>query len=186
VGEGTGLGLATVHGIVMEYGGEITVESTVGEGSTFSVYLPVVPEIDVVVEAVSVADYRGTARVLAVDDEVIITDLLTDILSNIGYTVTRENNSLRALERLCSNTEEFDVLITDLTMPGLTGDILAMQVLKVKPGFPIVLMTGSEQTFSREDAEKLGVLRYVTKPLTPQKVAEAVYESVAFARPPKV
>ena len=182
VGEGTGLGLSTVHGIVAEYGGEITVDSAVGEGSVFTVYLPAITEKEVAVETVSTVDYRGEARVLVVDDEVIITDLLSDILTGLGYTVMKENNSMRALERICSGTEEFDVLVTDFTMPGLTGDRLAAQVLKVKPGMPVVLMTGSEQSFGKDDALQLGITCYIAKPLTPHKVAEAVFDAMVLAR----
>jgi CheY-like chemotaxis protein/two-component sensor histidine kinase len=177
-GAGTGLGLAVTHGVVKDCGGFIEVESELGKGSAFHVYLPVLP--DESAEA-PVADRgcslpTGTERILFVDDEPSIVHISQEILSTLGYTVAAEVESLAALELFKAAPDAFDLLITDQTMPGLTGSELTKAVLALRPELPVILCTGYTAAVSEKDALAIGVRRYAIKPLNTAKLATLVRE----------
>jgi len=180
VGRGTGLGLAIVHGAVEEYKGFVEVESRVGKGTVFSVYLPATEEPlapTVVVERQDRGKVRlGNARVLVVDDELLLVKINEKRLKGQGYQVTAVTDSRKALEMFRSQPDSFDLLVTDQTMPGLTGADLAKAVLEIRPSLPIILCTGHSDVVSEEEARALGIRKYVFKPLRGDELLDAVQE----------
>ncbi|MBU1567957.1 MAG: response regulator [Proteobacteria bacterium] len=166
VGQGTGLGLSVVHGIVKDCGGHIMVDSVEGQGSTFTIYLPTVERSASYDEvAVISAKLRGTETILVVDDEPVILDVTRTYLQIQGYTVQTEKNSQVALNRFRDNPQGIDMLISDVTMPHLTGDRLARECLAVRPNLPIILMTGYTDLVSDQGLRELGVRALIMKPV---------------------
>lgn len=166
VGKGTGMGLSVVHGIVRSYGGFIKVESEVDKGTTFSVYIPVSEREIVQKQNLIVPSVRkGVEHILVVDDEEAIVNFLKTALEHLGYKVTATTNSLEALQKFEDDPEDFDVLITDQTMPNMPGSELACKILKMRPHFPIILCTGYSSIITAERAQKMGIREYVMKPV---------------------
>ncbi|MCK5227059.1 MAG: response regulator, partial [Desulfobulbaceae bacterium] len=161
VGKGSGMGLALVHGIVQGCGGFIKVESGPGKGTTFNVYFPAMEEEIVEVEKKQQESLpRGDERILAVDDEEGIIELLKNMLKSLGYEVTAETSSEKTLEVFRTSPDSFDLIITDQTMPHLTGAELAKEILQIRPDIPIILCTGYSAMISEEKAKKIGIKRY--------------------------
>ena len=146
-GEGTGMGLAVVHGIIKSYGGEIIAFSRPGEGTAFDIYLPRVEDnsIDSEKTAKSSLPY-GKEKILFIDDEIAIVDTSKNILKKLGYSVTGVTNSPEALDIFLQNPDKYDMVITDQTMPGITGSQLARKVMSIRPDIPIILCTGYSET----------------------------------------
>jgi PAS domain S-box-containing protein len=166
-GEGTGLGLSVVHGIVTGHGGGIEVQSALGQGTTFSLYFPVLESITEIVEAVAVATPpTGKERVLLVDDEAALIEMGERVLVYLGYQVTTRTSSIEALELFRDQPDNFDLVITDYTMPNMTGGELAKHILAIRPGMPIVLCTGFSEVFTEEKAMAMGIQGYVMKPIS--------------------
>ena len=175
-GEGTGMGLALIHGIVKSYGGDIIVESDLGKGTTFNVYLPrIEAEIPSVVEIAAKLP-RGTERILFVDDEKVAVDAIQPILGNLGYKVTARTSSIEALEAFRHNPDAFDGVITDMTMPNMTGDILAKELLKIRPDIPIILCTGFSEQIDEKKAKEMGISAFVMKPIVMSEIANTIRE----------
>lgn len=180
--EGTGLGLSVVHGIVQSYGGHISVYSVPGQGTTFHVYLPRLAEESVAGEMGEGRPEplpRGTGRLLVVDDEEEIGRLLHLLLQNLGYEVEVCTQSAEALARFAKEPQSFDLLITDMTMPNMTGFELASRVLALRPGMPIVLCTGFSEIVTREKALALGIREFLMKPVTLKELAHVVQKALA-------
>ena len=176
-GKGTGLGLAVVHGIMVEHGGFVTVESEVGRGSTVSVHLPLIEPAGTAAD-VSLpetgAACRGTERIMVVDDERSIVRLLRQMLEGLGYTVTAREGSLDALTAFSRAPDRFDLVITDMTMPNLTGDKLARRIREIRPEIPVIICTGFSDRISPETAEAEGVTACLIKPIPRADLARAV------------
>jgi PAS domain S-box-containing protein len=172
-GLGTGLGLSVVHGIVSGYGGKIFVESTEGAGTTFTIFLKtdkkITPTVEVKPHTKDVP--KGKEHILVVDDEAFITDIMKQTLTRLGYEVTALTDSQAALALLIAKTKEFDLLITDLTMPGMTGLELAELSRKERPNLPIILCSGFNE-LKNTDVYKIGIREVLKKPIDRMKLAE--------------
>ncbi len=173
-GEGTGLGLSVVHGIVTNFGGTINVTSEVGKGTTFKVYFPVSKRtIGVEIEKEEPI-LKGSERILFVDDELTLTKIAQPMLQSLGYEVTTRLSSIDALALFKAKPEAFDLVITDMTMPNMTGDELAKELMAVRPDIPIILCTGFSAGITKEKAKALGIRSLVSKPILKRDIAEAI------------
>jgi PAS domain S-box-containing protein len=182
-GKGTGLGLAVVHGIVQSYGGDIRVESVAGRGTTFHVYLPTIKAAaDTSRRDVSMPLGRGE-RVLFVDDEAFIVDFGRQGLERLGYRVEGCRGSLEALELFRRAPDQYDLVITDMTMPKMTGDQLALEMLKLRPDLPIIISTGYSSRINPQQAQALGIRALLMKPLNLAELAHRVREAIDGAAP---
>ncbi len=176
-GEGTGMGLSVVYGIVKSFGGAITVESEVEKGSRFNVYLPLLMEEEIEWESEDSSPVvGGRERILIVDDEANLVELGMELLSNLGYDVTGRTSSLEALELFRVKPDSFDLVITDMTMPNMTGVDLAREMTIIRPDLPIILCTGFSEMISMEKATSFGIRRFITKPLLIKNLAMAIRE----------
>lgn len=165
-GEGTGLGLAVVHGIVNSLQGDITVYSEPGKGTTFHVYLPIVEEAKKTVhKEVTKPLPIGNERILLVDDDEVIVRMGRKILEKQGFRVTALTSSMEALHTFQKTPDNFDLIITDMTMPEMTGADLAKLIFAIRPGMPIILCTGYSEIINEEQAKSLGIRDYVMKPV---------------------
>ncbi len=180
-GEGTGLGLASVHGIVKSHQGAILVKSKIGEGTCFDIYLPAGKEIGARKEEESAedADPTGTERVLLVDDEPQVADSLRLGLQQLGYTVEWHGPGLDALEFFRKDPDQIDIVVTDQMMPGVTGLALAADVRLLRPEMPVIIYTGFAESVSTELAECAGIKEILHKPLTAHKLALAIRRALA-------
>ncbi|HIJ89724.1 MAG: ATP-binding protein [Desulfobulbaceae bacterium] len=180
-GEGTGLGLAVVHGIVKSHNGHITVYSEPGTGTTFHIYLPLVEEqaAGLPVKEV-VADLSGKGEhILFVDDEPQIRDFVEMLFLRYGYRITTFTNGMQALEEFQDHPGQFDLVITDMTMPYMTGAELAQKMLGIRPDIPIILCTGQSELINREKALAMGVCDYLNKPVLQYDFLSAVRKALA-------
>ncbi len=173
-GEGTGMGLAVVHGIVESYGGLITVDSEPGKGARFLIYLPIVKKGKAEGLDEQPVLPSGAERILIVDDEPSIVKMSSMVLGQLGYSVTTKTDSLEALELFRSKPWAFDLVISDMTMPNMTGDKLAREFIKVRPDIPVILCTGYSKKISRESIAELGIKAFADKPIVKADLAKVV------------
>jgi nitrogen-specific signal transduction histidine kinase/ActR/RegA family two-component response regulator len=173
-GKGTGMGLATVYGTVKKYGGSVTVESQQGEGTVFTVLLPAAEAAEEVKPHQTDALPKGTEHILFVDDEETIVKYNKSVLEKLGYTVTTETSSARALELFQAAPDDFDLVLSDMTMPHLTGDRLAVEMLKIRPDIPIIICTGFSSIVSGETAAEFGIKAFAYKPIVRADLAQTV------------
>ncbi|MFH1215376.1 MAG: cache domain-containing protein [Pseudomonadota bacterium] len=173
-GEGTGMGLAVVHGIVQRLGGAITVHSEIGKGSSFSVYLPIHSGKTEEKKQEEGRVPEGSERILFVDDEAFIVDIAQQMLTLLGYKVIAKTSSQEALSYFEAHAEEIDLLITDYTMPNMTGIDLAAKVRAIRPDLPILLCTGYNAGLSIEEIQAAGIRELVYKPVVRKELAVIV------------
>jgi PAS domain S-box-containing protein len=177
VGEGTGMGLSVVHGVVQSNGGDISIESTVGKGTTIRIYLPVTEELIAQKgDTDTHAGPMGHERILFVDDEQMLIDMNKELLTGQGYTVTCRKHSGEALSYIRENAGEIDILVTDQTMPGMTGIELAKEALTIRHDLPIILCTGFSSDVSADHATTLGIKRVVMKPYRSHTLCDSIRE----------
>lgn len=169
-GKGTGLGLAVVHGIVQSYGGDIQVESEPGCGTTFHIFLPTI-RAAAVSAPLQVSLPMGHERILLVDDEAFIVEFGRQGLERLGYRVEGATDSEEALAIFSRAPTRYDLVITDMTMPKLTGDQLARELFKRRPGMPVILCTGYSSRIDGPQAEKMGIRALLMKPLNLSELA---------------
>lgn len=174
-GEGSGMGLAVVHGIVNGYGGHINVVSEAGSGTTFTIYFPVINEhLKLQKAKAQKAPARGHERIMIVDDQEYILKMMHRILSYLGYAVISEQSSLKALALFQHDPFALDMIITDQTMPDLTGAAMAKKILSIRPDIPIILCTGFSDLVSPEDAKAIGIREYLMKPISITEIAQTI------------
>jgi CheY-like chemotaxis protein/two-component sensor histidine kinase len=174
-GKGTGLGLAVVYGILKGYGGDIHVASQLGKGTTFTVYIPLMakPSLSGLVNNEVILE-TGRERILLVDDEEMVARFEEQMLKRLGYQVVSLTSSLDALDAFRRDPEAFDILITDMTMPNLTGDQLARELISIKPGLPVILCTGFSERIDHEIAASIGIKGFLMKPAVRSEMAQMV------------
>jgi PAS domain S-box-containing protein len=178
-GKGTGLGLSVVHGIVNTHGGHISAHSEPDKGTRFDVYLPLFDLADIKAETVSPEKLpKGNEHILLVDDEKPIVDVVQQMLERLGYQVTVRTSSIEALEAFSASMDKFDLVITDLTMPNMTGDKLAVELMNIRPDIPIILCTGFSENMSKERAEALGIKGFLMKPIVTSDLAKLIREVI--------
>ena len=181
-GEGTGMGLAMVHGIVENYSGKISVHSQLGKGTAFSIYLPIIGKRSVLHEYVPEQLPSGTERILFVDDEAPIAKMGGQILESLGYSVTTRTSSVEALELFRAKPNDFDLVVTDMTMPNLTGDKLSVELMKIRPDIPVILCTGYSKKISDKTASEIGIKAFAYKPVVKTDLAKTVREVLDEAK----
>ncbi len=178
MGEGTGMGLSVVHGIVTSIGGAIKIRSRLEEGSTFTVYLPVAEgesyEQSPMEEEVDNSKLQGHERILFVDDERILVELNKETLEGYGYNVTGVYDSAEALEVFRESPNDFDIVVSDLTMPGMTGDVLVERLMKIRSDIPVIVCTGYNNVVSEQRMSELGICIVVHKPIIGKQLAETI------------
>jgi len=176
--EGTGLGLSMVFGIVKSHAGAINVYSEPGKGASFNVYLPRIIPAEVINENISSSVIGGTEQILFVDDEYALIDLGIHMLSSIGYEVTGVTSSIEALELFHAEPERFDLVITDMTLPKMTGIELSREIMKIRPDIPIILCSGVHEVSTEEQVKSLGIRAYCIKPLTRKELSRVIRDTL--------
>lgn len=178
VGKGTGMGLAIAHGIILSYGGFIICESETGQGTLFRVFFPAIDEEGITGEIpVDIAASSGAERILLVDDEKMLVELGKTMLERLGYEVTALTSSREAFAIFQNQPHLFDAIITDQTMPGITGIDLSRQILQIRPEIPIILCTGYSTLVNEEQAKAIGIKGFIDKPMV-RKVISALLRKV--------
>ena len=173
-GKGTGLGLAVVHGIVQSYGGFINVQSKPQRGTTFDVFIPTFEQTLSGQDTAMVDLPEGRERILLVDDEPFVLDVIGEMLRRWGYQVTPEDSSLEALHIFREAPGDFDLILTDMTMPKMTGERLSMEVKTIRPDIPIILCTGYSDKLAGKSAADLGLAGLLMKPVDQEELAKVV------------
>ncbi len=174
INEGTGMGLATVHTIVHECHGDILVDTELGKGSRFNIYLPITEETDKRPETVDIVTLGGSETVLFIDDEPPVCKLAARMLKNAGYKVVSETKSKNALQIFSNSPAEFDLVVTDMTMPIMRGDQLAEKMLEIRNDIPIILVTGYSRQVTPELIEKIGIRQMLPKPFEAHELLTSV------------
>ena len=176
VGQGSGMGLGVLHGIIVAHDGVIDVSSTLGKGTVFTIFFPCVTDNKAAEDQQGNAMPRGSETILFVDDEEDIVNMRTRMLSHLGYRVLPAKTPEQALQYFVQRNEHIDLLITDHTMPRMTGLQLAEQVSALKPGLPIILCSGYSEAVTMEEAQRCGVRRFMAKPVDMRLLALAIRE----------
>jgi len=176
-GKGTGMGLATIHGIILNVGGNIQVNSEAGKGTEFNIYLPVVQRSFEQQETQATEPIQGgTEKILLVDDEDAIASMEEQMLARLGYSVVSRTSSVEALEAFRANPGKFDLVITDMAMPNMSGDKLASELIKIRSDIPILLCTGFSERMPVEKAEQMGIKGFLMKPIVRADLSNMIRE----------
>ncbi|WP_163337750.1 PAS domain-containing sensor histidine kinase [Desulfopila sp. IMCC35008] len=173
-GQGTGLGLSLVHGIVETYGGKVFVDSTLDVGTTVTVLLPIVSKRNQVIGDEIEVFPLGKERILLVDDEAAVVKMESRMLESLGYSVTTRTSSLEALELFRLKADSFDLVISDITMPNIAGDRLVEEIRVIRPNIPTILCTGYSGRITEENARERGVNGFILKPIVKTEFAALV------------
>jgi len=173
-GEGTGMGLAQVHGIVKSHGGLVRVEANAPRGARFVVFFPAVRGVAPVQERIDNPIPTGTESILVVDDDEMVASVTVKILAELGYTVQDCRSGLDALSMFAARPAQYNLVISDLNMPGMTGEKLAGEMLAIRPDLPFILCSGFRGKVDEEEASRLGVRAFLDKPVGKACLAETV------------
>jgi len=173
-GEGTGMGLSVVQGIVRSLDGVICVDSALDKGTRFDIYLPALEKMKLVKHARIEPIASGREHILFVDDELRITRMISQMLSNLGYHVTPHNSPEEALELFRHAPERFDLVISDVTMPKMAGHDMAREMIKIRPDLPVLLCTGYSESINEEITSRIGVRALLYKPLTRHELSATI------------
>ena len=174
VGKGTGMGLAVIHGIVKGHNGIIKVKSEIGKGATFNIFFPAVEREAVIETETDEKLPTGDESILFIDDEESIMKMGSQRLERLGYKVESTTSPIEALEVFRSNPGRFDLVITDLTMPKMTGDKLVEEILNIRPDISIILCTGFSEKIDAKKAKEIGAANYIEKPIDKRELAKMV------------
>jgi len=174
VGKGSGMGLSVVHGIVKSHGGCVAVNSEPGKGTVFNVLFPCVedkpePEVEISIEIP-----RGKGKILFVDDEKAIIDIMQPMIERLGYEVSVRTSSIEGLEAFRANPNRFDLVITDFTMPNMTGMELAKELFQMRSDIPVILWTGYSEHINEDKAKRSGIRAFVVKPVVLSEIASTI------------
>jgi signal transduction histidine kinase len=173
-GEGTGMGLSVVHGIVTSHRGAVTVYSEPNKGSTFTLFFPAIKEAQPIKKNNDTPIPKGTERILFVDDESTIVELSQRTLEALGYTVFTCSDSIKALEHVRRDPRAIDLVVTDMTMPRMTGDALAREIMGIRPDLPVILCTGFSSRIDENEAIEMGIRAFVSKPILRADLARTI------------
>ncbi|MGD9188214.1 MAG: PAS domain S-box protein [Desulfobacteraceae bacterium] len=173
-GEGTGMGLSVVHGIVKSYGGFIYAHSQMGEGSTFEILFPAQEPAMAPAVILEMPIPTGSESILFVDDETMIVDIVQRMLESLGYRVTAKTSAMAALDVFKTDPDSFDLVVTDMTMPKMTGLDLTEKIFQIRSGFPIVLCTGFDVTMNEEKIAEHGLQDIIYKPILRRNMATVI------------
>ncbi len=180
--EGTGLGLALVHGIILSLGGDITVYSEPGEGTIFHIYLPMISATKEIIQDQDTAPLpMGNERIILVDDDEELAQMNKRMLENLGYKVTAMTSSADTLDAFQKEPDSYDLLLTDMTMPHMTGAELSEKILAIRPDIPIIICTGFSELINEEKAKNIGINSFVMKPVIKNDLAKAVRKELDAA-----
>lgn len=168
------MGLAVVHGIVAGHGGDIFVHSEPGQGATFTVFFPAVEKRIEPANRIATPIPTGNERILFVDDEAALANAGKHLLESLGYEVVIRTGSKEALELFNAQPDRFDLVITDMTMPGLTGDELARVMMQIRSDIPVILCTGFSARINEEKSLALGIRAFITKPVLKRQLGETI------------
>ncbi len=177
-GEGTGMGLSVVHGIVKSHDGEITVYSEPGKGTVFHIYLPLIDTYQKEEREDLLPLQRGKERILLIDDEKHLVDFSEKLLDRLGYKVTSVTDSTNGLEIFLRTPDSFDIIITDQTMPVMTGVELAEKIMTVRPEIPVIICTGFSESIDSEKAAAMGIKQLLMKPFTLKDISQAIRKAL--------
>jgi PAS domain S-box-containing protein len=177
-GEGSGMGLAVVHGIVRDYDGAVTVYSEVGMGTTFNIFFPSVPSKEIQTQETLEILPKGKESILLVDDEETQVQSMRNMLKRLGHRVVAKTDPEEALKAFRNDPSQFDLVITDQTMPRLSGAHLAEEILRLKPGLPIILCTGFSEKVDAHGAHSMGISRFLMKPFSIREMAAAINQAL--------
>ena len=173
-GDGSGLGLSVVHGIIHSHGGAITVNSELGKGTTVDVFFPIIERADTASAEQRAPFPSGMERILFVDDEQPIADVGRQMLQRLGYHVVPRTSSVEALEAFRTHPDRFDLIITDHSMPNMTGTELAREIHAIRPDIPIILCTGFSEKFPGELGPGTGIRDFLFKPIALRDFADTI------------
>jgi CheY-like chemotaxis protein len=183
LGEGTGMGLAMVHGIITRHDGVITVESRLGVGTTFTLYLPQIHETEESATPTVNPNPQGAGRLLLVDDEAPLAQMGQALLERYGYEVISCAHSKEALATFRAEPHRFDLVITDQTMPHMTGERLSQELRRVRPDIPIILCTGFSYVMHAEKAKAIGIDAFLMKPLVARDWVSTIQQVLEHRAP---